>query len=131
MAELTATQLADMQGDLGISTDQSVFTDAELDRLYTRAGSDYTLAVYYAYRQLLAQANKFHNYTAGMTKVERKQMRDNIRDSMDFWQEEARTAGNQVQMLGLRQIPPRWKDAPDDLRSTRDTGWYDSEDDRA
>ncbi len=110
---LTATQRADMQGDLGINSDETVFTNAELDRLYERAGNDYNLAVYYAYRQLLAQANKFHNYTVGMTRVERHQMRENIRDSMEFWQAEARRAGNQVRIVGALEIPPRDKDEPD------------------
>jgi len=107
---LTATQRTDLQGDLGIGSDESVFTNDELDRLYTRAGDDYNLAVYFGYRQLLAQANKFHNYTEGMTRVERKQMRDNIAASMEFWKAEARV---QVRMVGLNSIPPRDKDAPD------------------
>ena len=106
---LTATQRTDMQGDLGISDDEAVFTNAELDRLYARAGNDYNLAVYFGYRQLLAQANKFFNYTEGMTSVQRKQMRDNIASSMEFWKAEARV---QVRMIGLNPIPPRDKDAP-------------------
>ena len=126
---LTATQRTDMQGDLGIASDEAVFTNAELDRLYERASSGYELAVFYGYRQLLAQANKFHNYTAGMTKVQRVQMRENIRDSMDFWADEARTTGNQMRMVGLRQIPPRYKDAPVDVKNTN-SGWHDSEDER-
>ena len=113
MATLTSAQLADIQGDLGIGTDESVFTDDELNRLYTRADGDYDLAVYYGYRQLLAQANKFHNYTVGMTRVERNQMRENLANSMEFWKEEARTAGNQVRIVGMLGIPPKNKDVPD------------------
>ena len=109
---LTATQRTDMQADLGISADEAVFTNAELDRLYERADSDYNLAVFYGYRQLLAQANKFHSYTVGMTTVRRKEMRDNIKETMEFWQEEARRAGKQVRMLGLLSVPPREKDEP-------------------
>lgn len=109
---LTATQRADMQGDLGISSDEAVFTNDELDRLYERAGNNYELAVYYGYRQLLAQANKFHNYTAGLTRVERVQMRENIADSMTFWQNEAR-GQNQARIVGINSIPPREKDEPD------------------
>ena len=110
---LTETQRADMQGDLGISSDEAVFTNDELDRLYERAGSDYDLAVFYGYRQLLAQANKFHNYTAGMTRVERNQMRENLRDSMDFWKAEARSTANQLRIVGALEVPPREKDEPD------------------
>lgn len=106
---LTATLRADLQADLGIGSDGAVFTNAELDRLYTRAEDNYNLAVYFGYRQLLAQANKFHNYTEGMTRVERVQMRENIADSMEFWKAEARV---QVRMVGLNPIPPRDKDEP-------------------
>ncbi len=112
MATLTAEQRADMQADLGISTDEAVFTDEELDRLYERAEGDYNLAVYFGYRQLLAQANKFHDYTAGMTKVQRQQMRQNIAESMAFWKEEARVAANQLRIVGALEVPPRGKDKP-------------------
>lgn len=109
---LTVTQRTDMQGDLGIAADEAVFTNDELDRLYTRADSDYYTAVFFGYRQLLAQANKFHNYTAGMTKVDRVQMRENIRDSMEFWQDEAKVSGNQLRVIGILPIPPKDKDVP-------------------
>ena len=113
MATLTATQRADMQADLGIGTDESVFTNDELDRLYTRADADYNTAVYYAWRQLLADANKFHDYSAGQTKVSKSQIRDHIRDMVAFWKAEALTTANQVRILGLNEIPPRHKDEPD------------------
>lgn len=106
---LSATLRTDLQADLGIGSDETVFTNAELDRLYARAENAYNLTVFFAYRQLLAQANKFHNYTEGMTRVERKQMRDNIADSMKFWQAEGRV---QARMIGLNPIPPRDKDVP-------------------
>lgn len=111
---LTAAQLADMQGDLGIAADEAVFTDEELDRLYERADSDYNTAVYLGFRQILAQAAKFHNYTVGQTRVERKQMFDHLRDLTRFWQEEAENAGgNQVIIVAQNPIPPKWKDSPD------------------
>lgn len=110
---LTPELRADLQADLGITNDQAVFTDAELDRLYERASGDYNLTVYYGYRQLLAQANKFHNYTTGMTRIEAAQMREHIRDSMEFWKEEARRAGNQMRIAGLLEVPPRNKEVPD------------------
>lgn len=112
MATLTSAQRADMQGDLGIGADQSVFTNDELDRLYTRAEGSYALAVYYGYRQLLASANKFHDYTRGLTRVARSQMRDNLAASVEFWKEEARNTSNQVQIVGARLIPPKNKRKP-------------------
>lgn len=108
---LSAEQLADMQNDLGIGDDESVFTDAELARLFERAEGDYNLAVYFGYRQLLAQANRFHDYTAGMTSVKRSQMRTHLQESLAFWKEEAKAAEG-VRMLGVRGVPPKHKDAP-------------------
>lgn len=125
---LDATQLADMQGDLGISADQTVFTDAELDRLYDRASGDYNTAVYLGYRQLLADANKFFDYTAGQTSVKRSQVRDHLKEMAAFWKDEARTAGNQMKMLGLRSIPPPCKDEPAESNSRSNQPWKDGGD---
>ena len=108
---LSAEQLSDMQGDLGIGADETVFTDAELARLFERAEGDYALAVYYGYRQLLAQANRFHDYTAGMTSIKRSQMRTHLQASLDFWKSEAKRADG-VRSLGVRGVPPKRKDAP-------------------
>jgi hypothetical protein len=112
MAALTSDERSDLQGDLGISANQTVFTDNELDRLYTRADGDYGLTVYYAYRQLLADANKFFDYTAGMTSVRKSQVRDHIKDMLTFWKDEARGSASQVRMVGLVEVPPRTKDEP-------------------
>lgn len=116
---LTSTQQTDMQADLGITADESVFTDDELDRLYERAGEDYNLAVYYGWRQLMADASKFFDYTAGMTTRKKSQVREHIGAMVEFWKEESRTAANQARILGLNQIPPRHKDEPDSFMRRR------------
>src|SRR4051812_43380079 len=109
---LDSTLLLDLQGDIGISDDETVFTDTELERLYTRADSNQDLAVYYAFRQLLANANKFYDYSAGMTSEKRSQIRSNLKDSVEMWDKEARTNDNQVESLGLSEIPYKKKDKP-------------------
>jgi hypothetical protein len=108
---LTTAQLTDMQADLGITDDESVFTDTELNRLYTRASNDYNTAVYYGWRQLLANVAKFHNYTAGMTKVERGQVFDHVEKMVQHWSDKVQGA-QQVGMAGLLSIPPKQKDMP-------------------
>jgi len=113
MAELTSTQRADMQADLGIAADEAVFTNDELDRLYTRADADYNKAVYLAWRQLLADASKFSDYTAGQTREQKSQIYEHVKEMVAFWKSESTTATNQVRVLGLNEIPPRWKDEPD------------------
>ena len=121
---LTADQLADMQGDLGITADQAVFTDAELNRLFARTDSDYNGAVYLAYRQLLADATKLFNYTVGQTKIEREKVFDHVKAMVDFWKAESRTNANQLMILGLNEIPPRWKDEPDEpIQRMRHWNW--------
>jgi hypothetical protein len=103
-----------MQGDLGITADESVFTNDELDRLYARADNDYNSAVYLAWRQLQANAAKFNDYTAGETQEKKSQIYDHIKDMVEFWKDEARVATNQVRSISLLEVPPRWKDAPSD-----------------
>lgn len=110
---LTAEQLADLQGDLGISADESVFTNDELERLFARAEEDYATSVYLGWRQLLGSTAKFFKYTAGHTSVDRSMVFDHVKAMVEFWAGESRTAGNQLMILGLTEIPPRIKDDPD------------------
>lgn len=110
---LTADQLADLQADLGISDDEAVFTDAELERLFARAEEDYNTAVYLAWRQVLGGAVNWIDYKVAQTSISRDQAWKHVKEMVAFWQAESRTAGNQVRILGLTEIPPRMKDDPD------------------
>lgn len=109
---LSSDQLADMQGDLGITDDETVFTDEELERLFTRAQEIYPLAVYFGFRQLMAQANKLRDYAQAMTKESLSQVRRQLYESMVLWKEEARIASNQLRIVGGLSVPPRVKDEP-------------------
>jgi hypothetical protein len=113
---LSAEQLADMQGDLGITDDETVFTDDELNRLYTRAGEDYKTAVYYGWQQLMANSAKFFTYSAGQSKVERAQIFEHVKAMVAHWKDESETGGNQMRMLGLNGIPTQHKETPDTYR---------------
>ena len=86
---LTSDQLADMQGDLGIGSDEAVFTDAELNRLFARAESGYELAVAMGFRQLMADAAKFNDYTAGQSKESKSQVFEHLEKMFKFWMAEA------------------------------------------
>lgn len=121
---LSATQRLDIQADLAIGAAEDVFTNDELDRLYARASNDYNLTVYYGYRQLLADANKFHDYTLANASVKRSQMRAHLRDMVNFWAEESRGTANQVRIVGGLRIPPQRSDYPDDMRRDLDTDRY-------
>lgn len=109
---LTAAQLSDMQIDLAISDDESVFTDEELERLFERSGSDYNLAVYYGWRQLLSASAKWVDYRVAQTAVSRGQAFDHILQMVAFWASESKSADDQLLSAGLNQVPTIHKRKP-------------------
>lgn len=111
---LTTEQLADFQADLGIDNSGAVFADADLERLYTRAGEVYETAVWYAWRQLLAASTKYVDYQVAQTKVSRSQVHAHIKAMVDYWQGESDKVNNTqgVMIVGLNEIPTRWKEEP-------------------
>jgi hypothetical protein len=82
---LTADQLADMQADLGIAADEAVFTDDQLNRLYARADSDYETAVCYALDQLMMNAARFNDYTAGASTEKKSQVFAQLKAMREMW----------------------------------------------
>lgn len=132
MATLTPEQLADLQADLGIDDTEAVFTDAELQRLYDRAGSDHNLSVYYGWRQVLSASAKWVDYKVAQTSVSRSQAFDHIKAMVEFWAGESRNAANQVRIMGLNGIPTRHKAKPSDQyrppRDRRDVRYYYADD---
>lgn len=124
---LTADQLADMQADLAIGDDESVFTDEELERLFERANSDYSLAVYYGWRQILGGSAKWIDYKVAQTSVSRSQAFAHIRDMVLFWGNESRSTANQVRIMGMVPVPTIHKPEPaGDVRNGyfRRGRWY-------
>lgn len=111
MTDLTSDQLTDFRGDLGIPDDQTVFTDAALNRHYTRAGEDYNLAVCLAYRQLAAGFVGEHDYQAGLSQEKRSQIFDHYKEMADYYLSLS-DAANQVQIVGTRRVPPPRKARP-------------------
>lgn len=114
MADLTEAQTLDMLGDLAAGELDDVFSQAELQRFYDRAGNDYNLAVYYGWRQIFAAATKWVDYQVAQTKVSRSQAAANIEKMLEFWQGEARIAGNQLVSAGMTPVPTKHKNVPAD-----------------
>lgn len=115
MAVLTAAQITDMQGDLAIGNDESVFTDDELQRLFVRSGEDYNLAVYYAFRQILAsKVTSWVDYHVALTKISRSKAFDNLKALLALWQDLATTGANQVLIIGANPVPTIHKPRPMD-----------------
>jgi len=91
---LTVTQLTDLQKDIGIGSDEAVFTDDALNRLFTRADSDYALTVAYAIRQLLMNAARFNDYVRYMsggiaTREDKSQIFTHLQEMYQLWAAEA------------------------------------------
>ncbi len=118
---LTTEQLADFQGDLGIDDSEAVFTDAELERLFQRAGEVYPTAVWYAWRQLMAASTKYIDYKVAQTEEKRSQVYQHIKEMVAYWGDESAKATNDkgVRIVGLTEIPPRRKEEPATMDSER------------
>lgn len=119
---LTTEQLADFQADLGIDDSESVFTDVELERLFTRAGEVYETAVWYAWRQLLAASTAYVDYQVAQTKVSRSQVHAHIKEMVAYWSGESDKVNNTqgVKIAGLTEVPTRWKEEPYTMASERE-----------
>ena len=83
----TAEQLADLRADLADTAASPAFADADLQRLWQRAAGRHERACYLAVRQLLSQANRFHDYALGQGATDQKesQVRANLRDMLDVF----------------------------------------------
>ena len=97
MATLSADQLGDLYGDLGIGSDGAVFTDTELHRLYTRADGDYDLAVVYGVEQIMMDAAKFNDYTAGSSTEKKSQVFAQLKEMRGIWAARAGVSGGTLQ----------------------------------
>jgi hypothetical protein len=80
----TTDQLADLRGDLADTAATPAFSDAELQRLWQRANGRHERTLYLAVRQLLMQANRFHDYMYGQGASDQKksQVRANLKDML-------------------------------------------------
>lgn len=113
---LTSDQIVDLRGDLGDTGATPAFSDAELDRLYVRAAESYEQTVVMAIDQLLMNAAKLNDYTAGQTHEKKSQVFDHLKSMRAIWAERVtsvKTASNgQVQAIGWREQPKPKRDRP-------------------
>lgn len=107
---LTSDQLTDFHRDIG--DDGSVFTDDELNRLYTRAEDDYDMAVVLALRQILANAVKLHDYQIAQSMEKASQVFDHIKSLLQYRETVTTGATQQVAIVGMQAVPPRAKQEP-------------------
>lgn len=119
---ITTQQLSDLRQDFG-DTKEDVFTDPELSRIWERVAGAATTTVRHEaalalmYRQLLSQANKFHDYTAGSTSEKLSQVRKHIKDSYDMYKsslDAAMSRQKQMSRTTLRGRKHQERNFPDD-----------------
>ena len=113
MSSLSATQISDFR--LDIADTNSAFSDAEIQRLYTRAGT-YEGAVVLAFEQLIAAGvagDRFIKYTANETSEDRQAAFDHLYQLKEMWKAKVDGAGTRqtVRMVRLQQPPDRWANA--------------------
>lgn len=111
MADLTADQLSDLQADLGVIDDGTVWTNIELNRLWARAGENYNATILLALRQLYIASLKENDYTAGQTSEKRSQLRQGLLEAIGYY-EGVITQASQIQLIGLRSTPVTLRSLP-------------------
>lgn len=112
MAELTTTDRWYVQKMTGIGTDESVFTNDELDDLYTLADGDREATLLLVLRSLLADSFKLHDYRIAQSAESLSQVYKQLSDLVAYYEGKV-TASQQVRIVGMRAVPPRTKDVPD------------------
>lgn len=81
---ISAQQLSDLQADAGLDDSESVFTDAELSRIWDRVAGAATetlqheAALALIFRQLLSDATKFYDWKAGASEEKMSQIYDHL-----------------------------------------------------
>lgn len=106
---LSDADLTYVQGQLGITDNQNVFTDDELNDYYTRAG-DLAGAIAIGFEMLRVNAAKLVNYTAGQTSEDQGTLFDRFEKLITYWR--ARSSSKTPLILGLRRVPPTNKELP-------------------
>jgi len=108
----TPDQLADYRADLGDTASPPAFGDAELQRLWQRAGGVPDRALLLAVRQLLASAVRFDDYSFGMNAASEK--KSQVFDHLVLWEKQLslRVGG------GVAAVPFRTRTSGDPLDPT-------------
>lgn len=115
MAALSATELSNLRLDLGDTNTPPAFSDPRLQANYDRFDASLSATVLFeatlalCYRQLLAEANLFHNYTAGQVSENLQQIRDNIKDMFELFKPSLDAAIDQNRQLVISKLGKRDK----------------------
>jgi len=121
----TAQQIGDLRADVGDEGASPAFTDDEITRLWARVSGasrevvqfEATLAL--MYRQLLANAAKFADYTAGDTEEKRSQVFKHLQAMYKMYQDHLEdvlgTETRQFAKSTVRGVPRQNRSEPGDF----------------
>jgi hypothetical protein len=108
VANLTIDQITDLRNDLGDNKTPPAFSDAELQRLYTRSDDNYSKTMVLGLDQLIMDAAKFSDYTQNETQEKKSQIFDHLLKVRAIWQgrvkDETLAATKTVRMTKLRPV---------------------------
>jgi hypothetical protein len=110
--ELDADELTDIRTDIGDANTPPVFSDDELQRLYTRKEGSYEATVVLAYDQLIGSAAKLFDYTQGQSSESRSQIIKQLKTVRDLWAARERSSRPKISIANIRRIPPKYKRTP-------------------
>jgi|GEM_PF-2140718 len=126
MATLTETQLASLRRKVGDSAG-TVWTEEELNAIYTEAGSDLNEAIAICYEELMANAVKFADYTQNESSEKRSQIFSNLGKMATYYRGLSSQSQVSARIVGMKQRPPHNKRKPGDSYRRKslpnDWGW--------
>jgi hypothetical protein len=114
MATLTSEQQSRLRRKLAIAdADQTIFTDAQYNDMYTEAEADFNFTIVLAIRDLLMGAAKLSKYTQGQSSEDPTMIAENLRKMLDYYESvvPASLTGG-IAMAGMRSVPTIVKDVP-------------------
>lgn len=108
---LTTTDRWYVQKMTGIGTAGAVFTDDELDDLYSEAGDNKDQTVLLVLYALMGNYAKLYDYRLAQSSESQSQVFKHIQQLIAVWEKKAQT-DQQVRIVSMRSVPPHDKTEP-------------------
>lgn len=115
MSQLSTGDRAYVQMKVGISSDEAVFTNAELDDLYARAGESLPRTIVECFEVLAANQAKQASYANGLQREDLSDVFQHIMAMLAYWKAEVAGSGGQARIVGLRPAPTVHREEPHTL----------------
>lgn len=117
---LTSDQEVLLQGLIGITDDETVFSDDTLNLMFTEASENLYGAAVLALSMITVNAAKRNAYTLGQNSEQAQQVVDNLEKVIKRYQKlaDSGVTPSSAQIVGMRSVPPPMYTTPNnDYRS--------------